>query len=266
MSSGRNAALLWSVEVCQRQCYLFGTMHTRHASPFGFLNAIEPLIRSSKLYCAELNLGQFDAELFGKSILLPPGNTLKDLLGITIYHKCARIFEKSYGIQLDQWVDKHPFMLLASMTDQVLTPTFDRPFDHHLWDLAGTWGKDRGGLESFSDQMTIMRRIPLQSQVRALKNLARNPQRLRNTIRKLLAHYEQQDIQQLYLSTRRGLTDMRRLMLDDRNLRMVDRLVELAAESSVFAAVGAAHLAGSKGMLRLLKQRGARLKPIPLQL
>jgi hypothetical protein len=48
-------------------------------------------------------------------------------------------------------------------------------------------------------------------------------------------------------------------IVDERNLRMVDRLHEPFAEGGLFVAVGALHLPGEKGMLRLLEQRGYKI-------
>ena len=259
------SALFWSIQISDRSCYLFGTMHTRHAVPFGNIAEIAPYIRSCELYCAEMDLSQFDQTQFAKSTQLTEGITLKSLLGIKIFDKCARIFDKAYGCDLESWNKIHPFMLLATLASDLLEPTYDQPFDHHLWQLVGTWGIARDGLERFADQVAIMDQIPIDSQIRAVKKLARKPQRLRHAMRKLVSLYERQDLQQLYLSSRRGLADMRRLLLDDRNRRMTDRFIEHSEHSSLFAAVGAAHLAGEYGMLRLLKLRGARLKPIPLR-
>ena len=55
---------------------------------------------------------------------------------------------------------------------------------------------------------------------------------------------------------------MRRVLIFARNARMAERFDELAREQALFAAVGAAHLPGGKGMLRLLKHRGWRVRAV----
>jgi uncharacterized protein YbaP (TraB family) len=45
-------------------------------------------------------------------------------------------------------------------------------------------------------------------------------------------------------------------LLAERNHRMVRRLQELLDQGNTFIAVGALHLPGEEGMLRLLQQRG----------
>jgi uncharacterized protein YbaP (TraB family) len=51
-------------------------------------------------------------------------------------------------------------------------------------------------------------------------------------------------------------------MLYRRNKNMVNRFVQLSANMSLFAAVGAAHLAGKNGMLHLLTDKGYQITPI----
>src|SRR3546814_9044049 len=51
----------------------------------------------------------------------------------------------------------------------------------------------------------------------------------------------------------------KKAFLDDRNHRMVERLVPLLERGKAFVAVGAAHLPGEEGMLHLLEQQGYRI-------
>jgi len=53
-------------------------------------------------------------------------------------------------------------------------------------------------------------------------------------------------------------------MLTDRNASWVDRLLEQAQGQKVFAAVGAAHLPGEIGVLRLLENDGFEITRLPL--
>jgi uncharacterized protein YbaP (TraB family) len=45
-------------------------------------------------------------------------------------------------------------------------------------------------------------------------------------------------------------------LIHDRNRILVERALPLMQRGSTFVAVGAAHMAGDRGMLRLLEQRG----------
>ena len=49
-----------------------------------------------------------------------------------------------------------------------------------------------------------------------------------------------------------------------RNQRMIESLSPLLESSRVFTAVGALHLPGEHGLIRLLRDRGYELRPLPL--
>ena len=55
---------------------------------------------------------------------------------------------------------------------------------------------------------------------------------------------------------------MRRILLYKRNYIITDSISKHAQGSSVFCAVGAGHLHGYKGILRLLKHKGFKVKPV----
>ena len=61
---------------------------------------------------------------------------------------------------------------------------------------------------------------------------------------------------------KRSSRGLRSLLIYERNERMAARFAELAFEKTTFAAVGAAHLDGKKGLLRLLKMGGFSVKHV----
>jgi len=55
---------------------------------------------------------------------------------------------------------------------------------------------------------------------------------------------------------------MRKLMLYRRNTIMADRFSEKIYKKSIFCAIGAGHLGGKQGVLRLLKLNGLVVQPV----
>jgi len=51
-------------------------------------------------------------------------------------------------------------------------------------------------------------------------------------------------------------------MLVKRNLNWIPKIEDLIAKESTFIAVGAAHLAGSMGVINLLREKGFTLTPV----
>jgi hypothetical protein len=55
---------------------------------------------------------------------------------------------------------------------------------------------------------------------------------------------------------------MRVKLLDERNIRMAERIASQASESSVFVAVGASHLPGDSGLIARLKAAEYKVSPV----
>lgn len=78
----------------------------------------------------------------------------------------------------------------------------------------------------------------------------------------MFEYYKNGQITKLYKASKKSMGELRGLMIYERNEKMTQVLIDLMNEGSTFCSVGAAHLGGGKGMLRLLKNNGYKVKPI----
>ena len=134
--------------------------------------------------------------------------------------------------------------------------------DQHLYDFAKNKGLNILGIESFDSQVEVLKKMPLKDQLKSLKEMATHFERFRRNIKKTTEIYIEADLQKLLKKVKKTAGGMRSLLLYDRNVIMADRIASLAQENSLFAAIGAGHLAGKKGVLRLLKMKGLQVTPI----
>jgi uncharacterized protein len=256
-------SLLWSVTTSLGQTsWLFGTMHVRSSVAHQFLDGIMPYLIRSEMLAAEMDLDEVDQELMLRSTILPEGSSLKSLLGERQFAKSRKSILKSFGVDLLPFQYRHPFLVIASISESLLVNDQLDSLDQEIWNRAKSLNKVCAGLESFGEQMAIMEQIPIRDSVRQIRDIGRNPGRYRRNLHKMIDFYVEQDVRQLYKSSRKQLQGLRKTLLFDRNRKMAARLDELMQTATVFAAVGAAHLGGEKGMLRLLRQKGFEVKPI----
>jgi uncharacterized protein YbaP (TraB family) len=61
---------------------------------------------------------------------------------------------------------------------------------------------------------------------------------------------------------RRRAADFEHRLIDQRNVRMVDRMASRVDRGGVFIAIGAGHLGGERGVLALLERRGYAVKRV----
>ncbi len=239
-------------------------MHVRDRSAFRWIEEIKNRIEACDIYAAEMHLGEVDPLLLSESAMLKPGQSLTDLIPPRKYDKVRKQLKKSFGIDLNSMRFLHPFLVISRLSETVLSEDHLHPLDQSLFHYAETLDKKTTGLESFAEQMEIMKSLAPVEHIKGVLQVARNPEKFRKSIHNMVRYYEAQDIQRLYQVSRKQLHHLRSRMLFQRNRILADRFMQLCEGGTVFAGFGAAHLGGGKGVIRLLKHQGFRLSPITI--
>lgn len=242
--------------------YLFGTMHVRDKRAFQQVAAVYEKIGECEGFAAEFHLESTDHDFEAGAMQLPAGQRISSFYSPKKYKKYRSILLKSTGLDIAQFDYALPFVVLNLATEHLLHQDMPEPLDQHLWSFAKTAGKSLHGIETFREQMEVLRKISLEEQLNMLGGMCKNIGRFRQYLLRLTDLYETSEVQQLYKLVKRNTKGMRQLMLYRRNEVMAERIVELVREQRLFVAIGAAHLSGGKGVLRLLKHAGFKLTPI----
>jgi hypothetical protein len=261
----KRESLLWSLErAAQPPSYLLGTMHVRDQRVFRWMMQLRELLEPCDLLALEFDLEEASVPGLKGLLLLPEEHSLDRLLGLRSYGKLKRILRKAFGLELAAFRRLHPMVLKQAIDASILQENMPHTLDEALYRAARGLDLPVVGLESYAGQLELLGQLPIRQQVRDLERLAAQVSRYRRQINQLARLYEQGRLRDLYQAVRRGAGKHRRLLIDRRNEAMAGRLAELAAGQRVFAAVGAGHLPGHQGMLRLLKQRGFRVQAVVL--
>lgn len=258
-------SLLWefSRKGSKKRSFILGTMHVRSDMAFSHKNMILALIDSVHTYIGEMDLN--DPKLSQVNTVFTHTDTdLEVALGPKKYVKTRRIILKSFGVDIDSLSHLKPIVIANALAESVLTKDHDLFLDGFLWNYAMEQNKHMMGLESVEHQADILEAIPLEYQVDALKQIAKNPSKFKHKTRTLAKAYEEQRLDDLYKMSKKSMGGLRKLMMYDRNERMAEKLVSYldAHDVCVFVGVGAAHLAGKYGVLSLLKQGGFKVRSI----
>jgi uncharacterized protein YbaP (TraB family) len=257
--AAKKQSLLWQITHPDLPfpSYLFGTMHMRRLGYLPILPTALHHMASCKMFLAEMDL---EAEL---PTTMPSGKDWYAGLSDRKFDRMARMIHKLTGASTQQIRFLPPLYWVNSISTTMVTaqgPVFY--LDQHLWKQAGRLQMERGGLETVEEQAAIYLNIQLDQQLKMLLDITRNVSRFRKHLLAMNKRYEQGDLHQLYQSTRTSMGKLRRSMLYNRNRIMAARLIPHLFQAPVFVAVGAAHLPGYKGILRLLKEKGFRNTPL----
>lgn len=259
----KKKSLLWQFgkEGGAGASYLFGTMHVQDMRAFAFLeNAQEKILECGRL-ALEFDLAAAPAAQLTAQLQLPDGLALDFLFSAKAFAKMRRIFLKAVGLDIAHFRHVSPIVLANLINEQMLSRDMPVSLDEHLWQFARRHELPVVGIEAYEEQLEVLRQIPLEYQLHALASMARHLGRQRRQILHMAATYESGDIFKLYRAARRSASGLRGLLLYRRNQVMARRIALLAAEHPTFCAIGAGHLAGGKGVIRLLKQQGYSLSP-----
>lgn len=256
--------LLWEIRGGQLKspCYVFGTMHVQDERAFEGIEFVEECLAGCSSFAAEYDLDMDDMAAFQRATSLPEGESLTTLLSSSTYKKLARVLKREAGYDLAQFDNQKPIMLVNVLTTSQFSADRSVSLDTHLYQFAKQNEMQLLGLETFESQLKILADMPMRDQLVQLKEMASNFNRFKRNLRKTAALYVEGDIMKILKKVKKTAGSMRDALLYDRNIIMADRIEELGSQSSLFAAIGAGHLGGKKGVLRLLKQKGCEIIPV----
>jgi len=260
----KKPSLLWSIhqEDSPDISYLFGTMHVQDKQAFGLIGQVESVLRNCDALATEYDLD--DTETFNVSWFndLSKSKSVREVLPEKTWRKLRHMLYKTLGIHLDAFQNVHPFLLINTVSSLILSKDMPLSLDEYLWETAKVWKKQTIGIETLQEQMAIVGKIPIESLVKNLAQITVNFPRYRQQTLKMAAWYASGNLAQLHRASVKGQGSLKRLLLYDRNVVMADRIAAIAASQPTLFAVGAGHLTGKYGLLRLMKSKGLKINSI----
>lgn len=261
--------LLWRVETSQGAVsHLFGTIHSEDPRVLNMPPAVSQAFDTAKTLVLEMDLGAADGMAMGQAMMLPPGKDLQSLIGAELYRQSVNAMaERGYPEAIINRLQPWAVVLTLSMP-QPKTGLF---LDYVLYIRAAEQGKAVVGLEQMGEQLSVFTSLSMEEQVSLLRDTLRENDKFPQMFEQLIEAYLQRDLQALAaLSEQQSMSAsdkalQQRFMdtlVDERNQRMVTRLLPLLEKGGVFAAVGALHLPGNSGLLTQLRQHGLRVSPV----
>ncbi len=237
-------------------------MHVKDLRAFQQRALVYKKIDACEAFATEFSLDEMKLNTSENLMDLPEGMFLSELIPAKAYKKIGKLFTSLTGMDLILFDRSLPMLISNMLSEGVLSSDMPHSLDESLWEYAREQDKILLGIESFEEQIEILQKIPLDYQVKSLIWTAKNVHRFQKQLLKMTRLYETADLRKLYKAARKNAKGLRKILLFDRNQVMAERFALIAKEQSICYAVGAGHLGGKKGLLRLLKKQGFKITPV----
>ena len=267
-------ALLWEVtgEKLEHTSYIFGTIHLIGKDDFHLSTPTREALSKSEQITFEIDLE--DMNDFSKMMpllrnaFMKNDTTLSDLLSSEEYQLVEKHFQ-SLGLPLFFLQKIKPMFLSAFGSEGTFGTENDSEsvvsYEFELLKIAQEAEKEIKGLETAEFQMSMFDSIPYKVQAQMLLETIRSGNGDQQEFDKMVELYKNQDIegmQSLMKEDQNGIGNYEDMLLVNRNKNWIPIMEEMMMNRPTFFAVGAGHLGGEWGVVKILRSKGYQLKPI----
>jgi len=261
--------LLWEISGnhLTNPSYLFGTMHLLCAADAQLSDSLRYAISNAKQIYFEIDLDNMMETLGAMRYLNMNNNTkLSDLLTEEEYARVTAYFKKNKTMLPMSMMERLKPYFITSLISESKFPCAEKDgMEQVIMKEAKSQGKKIQGLETVAFQASIFDSIPYELQARELVKMIEGGDSTDTQSGDLLEAYRNQDLQKMQEFTLKedGLISSNLdLLLFNRNARWAKQIDSLVQTKTLLFAVGAAHLPGDKGVIRLLQKQGYMLRPM----
>lgn len=264
-----NSSLLWKVSGngLEEPSYVFGTIHMICSEKFYFPDEVKSAIEGTDKTVLELDMDDPAMPQQMQQLMLNPG--MKNISG-DLDPKDKELIDSflkaQYGVGLDQFGVYKPFALL-SMAMVKLLPCEIKTYEQEIMLKAKETNKEVEGLETVAGQIGIFDDIDQKTQIEWIIEMLSDQEATGEELDELATIYLQQDMDKLLLhmeETMPEYNDFDDVLLDNRNMQWIPRMKAHMEDNSVFFGVGAGHLGGENGVIKLLQKEGFTVEPVVL--
>lgn len=261
--------LLWKItgNGIQKPSYLFGTMHLLCANDAFLSEEFQNALADCDTVYFEIDLDD-QKQLFSafKYLQMKEGVQLSDLLSEEEYKRLQEYFRnRNFMIPFSLMKRFKPFLISSMMSEQVMECPQKEGMEQVIMSAAKKIRKPIKGLETIAFQASLFDSIPYEEQAKELITYLDSSEKYAIATRKMIEVYLSQDLEKMEELVRisdPGTEKYLDLLLYDRNKRWADQLSDKLKGSPCLYAVGAGHLPGEQGVIRLLQNKGYTVTPV----
>jgi uncharacterized protein YbaP (TraB family) len=265
IKSEGTSSLLWKITGTEVKgtSYLYGTIHIMDGRVFAYGDEVSKAFETVEQVAVEVEMDKLDRGAVMNAMFMKD-STLDMLLTKEEYEKLNEAYEDITGASLETANGIKPFFISANMVQALIPKDKAVPLDMYFMQTARNAGKEVIGLETFEEQMSLIDELSYTAQAKMLVESIDEVGELEAQMDKLLKAYLSMNSEKvLELMEDPSIPEeFMDKLLNERNRIMVERMIPEIKEKTTFTAVGAAHLFGDKGIVKILKDKGYTVEPI----
>ena len=259
-------SLLWEINGngLQQPSYIFGSFHIMCKADFQISTILAGKIRASKQFFGELDMSDPTLQQQMTTKMMLQGQTLQSLMGESEYTKVSAQFQQIAGLPLAMFNNFKPFMPLSVLVINSIPCKEKIQPETEFVNLAKKYQIPIRGLETVDEEINAIDKEPLDSQINSLKQSVLNFDSVKTVMLKMQAVYNLRNTDSLYSFMKSEGTggDFETELLVKRNLKWIPVIKKAMAAKASFFVVGAGHLGGPEGVIRLLRKQGYKVTPV----
>jgi uncharacterized protein len=261
--------LLWRIDVHGTPpSYVFGTLHTDDDRVLSIPAPARAAFGRSRIVALEVIDDEVSVQRF-RAAMVSNDPKLPTLLGVDQFREVDALL-REHGIPAESAYRLKPWAALLLLTQPLGTTAFT--LDNFLALQARDQKKQIVALETVDEQIAAFEGIPEDTQLALLRHIQSQHAEIQAAIFPMINAYLARDLAALYrinAEAMEGDANIARhneifleCVLYDRSERFARHLGPVFREGGVFAAFGAMHLYGARGVLGLLERQGFRVRRI----
>lgn len=264
------SSLLWKIEGpgVKKGSYLFGTMHLIEKDHFYFPPKLNKLVEKSEALVMELPGLPNQMEAM-KYVMLNEGSFFDyftkeqaDTILMWAQQKMG-MSEQAFRSTMDKM---KPFVVVQ-MATQIQFMGKTESYEMTLNKIALENEMEILGLETIAEQMGIFDSLSREQQSQMVMEGIRDTDKTIQLTKQMQEVYIRQNVDSLYMMINDEggvISEEQSAFLDDRNKKWIPQIKEITKSKKAFIAVGAGHLGGPNGVIRLLQKEGYTITPVEL--
>ena len=265
-------SLLWEISGngLSKPSYLYGTIHMICKDDASLGDSLIAAIGKADRVYFEVDMDNLMEMLMAfKDFKMRNDTTLSDLLSKEDYQQVKAFMESKSTLLPFSKLETYKPMLVSSLLMESDAGCKEAvAMEQLILEEAKKSNKRVEGLETMSYQASIFDSIPYKLQaeqlVKYVKDEGDSKGKADKQFEEMTEAYKSQDIEKLgeFINQDEEIGGYGDLLLYNRNRNWVKKLKTIMPDKSIVIAVGAGHLAGEKGVIKLLRKEGYTVRPV----